>query len=750
MKVAVLWINLSGYVNVALRALASQGCQILVVSAAAQPDAPFDPREFDWIPQRYEYNGKPDANTVAELVDEFSPDVMLASWHVRAYQKACLRMKGRALRVGCGDNQWRGSIRQHAGRVTAPFHLKRFYDAFFVTGERQVTWARKMGFPDERIWTGVYTCDTGAFGSLTTQPRRTPPAFLCAARLSPEKGIGTLLAAYARYRSECKGEPWRLIVAGDGALREEVREAPGVDWRGFVQPPSMPPIFAEASCFVMPSTYEPWCVALHEAAAAGLPMIATSACGAAVHLLQDGYNGCVVSPGSVTGLATALDRISRADSGALEEMGRRSAELSKQFSPDRFANTVIQRGGELLPGLRAESKGSRSTALTVRPRAKAAVIHNHPIHYKDLLFQELTKAGAGIEVVFIASCSKQRFGTRPPTHLSYSHRIGFDRPYESVPAFSRLHFAWRAVSELRPNIVIISGYYAAECWAAWLWARLHKRPIVMWFETNEFDFPRHWPKELIKRVFVRALNAAHVYGTSSAAYLLKLGMRPERIMIKGAVANVETFSRVPINRSYSTDLRRRLIYVGRLAPEKNIGFLLRALAEANARLKAPLLSLKIVGSGRLSDQLDREVAQLGLQGVVEFAGHRSQTELPEIFQEVDFLVLPSLREPWGLTPIEGMLCGLPVLVSTQCGCAADVVTPDTGWTFSPRNRAQLVDLLVGLPAISPARMGEMGRAARCLGSKYSAAACAEKILHSLLSEMSNRPHPLSPTLEANP
>ena len=347
MRVAVLWTRLSGYMNVALRAVASRGCEILVVNEASSPDAPFDGREFAWIAHRHEFSGRPELSKVAGAVESFRPDVTLCSWHVGVYQSVCLRLRGRVLRVGCGDNQWRGTLKQQIGRLIAPVHLRRFYDVLFMPGERQMMWARKMGFAEERIWQGLFTCDVDAFSRARSLRRPDVQAFVCAARLSQEKGIRLLVKAYGLYRQRCEGPPWTLILAGDGPLREEALNVPGVDWRGFVQPTRLPAVFAEAGCFVVPSIFDSWCVALHEAACAGLPLVATSACGAAVHLLQDGYNGCIVSPNSADSMAAAMERMAGKTPGQLAEMGRRSAELSKQFSPERFADTVLERGNEI-------------------------------------------------------------------------------------------------------------------------------------------------------------------------------------------------------------------------------------------------------------------------------------------------------------------------------------------------------------------------------------------------------------------
>jgi glycosyltransferase involved in cell wall biosynthesis len=342
MKVAVLWTGLSGYLSSSLRSLQAKGADLLVMNEAAVSEAPFAEAEYAWIKRRHQHVGKPDFATVMRLLEAFQPDVILSTWHVPAYQRACAAFRRRAMRVGCADNQWRGTLRQQVGRLTSAIYLRRFYDAMFITGERQAVWARRMGFAEDRIWKGLYTCDVEAFSKFPANFSRPDKSFLYAGRLSKEKGIATLCRAYELYRRECRN-PWPLVIAGDGPLRPEVQATRGIDWKGFVQPSELPLLLSEANCFVIASTFEPWCVALHEAASAGLPLICTSECGAAVHLVQDGYNGHLVSPNSVHEMAAAMERVAAAPAAKLAEMGRRSAELAKQFTPDRWSSCVLEK-----------------------------------------------------------------------------------------------------------------------------------------------------------------------------------------------------------------------------------------------------------------------------------------------------------------------------------------------------------------------------------------------------------------------
>jgi glycosyltransferase involved in cell wall biosynthesis len=123
-----------------------------------------------------------------------------------------------------------------------------------------------------------------------------------------------LAAAYRRYRA-VDGDPWPTIVAGTGERAGLLAGIDGVEVVDFVQPSELPALFARAGALVLSSTLEPWGVVIHEAVSAGRSVVCTRACGAAARLVLDGYNGIVVSPGDVVGLAAALSMTS----GATEE-----------------------------------------------------------------------------------------------------------------------------------------------------------------------------------------------------------------------------------------------------------------------------------------------------------------------------------------------------------------------------------------------------------------------------------------------
>jgi glycosyltransferase involved in cell wall biosynthesis len=93
---------------------------------------------------------------------------------------------------------------------------------------------------------------------------------------------------------------------------------------------------------VLPSTFEPWGVVVHEAAAAGLGCVCTTSVGAADTFVRDGENGRIVEAGSTSGLADALrwaHGLSAAERTRASELSRA---LAATVTPERWARTVLE------------------------------------------------------------------------------------------------------------------------------------------------------------------------------------------------------------------------------------------------------------------------------------------------------------------------------------------------------------------------------------------------------------------------
>lgn len=334
---------MNGYINACLKSLSSTGhIDVAVAYAAGHEQAPYANKQFEWVERRYEWDTQPSRLELQRLLGPRVDAVLVNGWNIRGY-RSVLRELGRSgvPRLLYMDNQYSGTPKQWLGRATWRQYIRPYFDAAFVPGERQAEFARLLGFGDNRIMRGSLTADTANFDPPAGLHSERPRALLYVGRLTYKKGVEILRRAYAQYRSNIE-HPWPLYVAGTGPQLGVLEGEPGVTMLGFVQPSGLPSVMWNARVMVSPSLFEPWGVAIHEATAAGLIVIATTAAGAGVHLVQDGYNGYVVPTGDPAELAKALQVTTTLPDARQAEMSQASLLLSRQFSPDRWATYLVE------------------------------------------------------------------------------------------------------------------------------------------------------------------------------------------------------------------------------------------------------------------------------------------------------------------------------------------------------------------------------------------------------------------------
>jgi glycosyltransferase involved in cell wall biosynthesis len=167
-----------------------------------------------------------------------------------------------------------------------------------------------------------------------------------------------------------------------------------------------------------------------------------------------------------------------------------------------------------------------------------------------------------------------------------------------------------------------------------------------------------------------------------------------------------------------------ILWVGQIAPLKNVNRLLRAFAQIKDQFPHKLVITGGQQRWRTSEEL-APIQELGLQDRVHFTGWVADEDLPALYNLADVFAFPSLYEGFGIPLIEAMACGCPTLTSNT-GAPPEVVGT-AGYTVNPRD---VDDIAQGLRAVlsNPPLRAEMRAKGLERAKDFSWDKCARQTL----------------------
>ncbi len=205
--------------------------------------------------------------------------------------------------------------------------------------------------------------------------------------------------------------------------------------------------------------------------------------------------------------------------------------------------------------------------------------------------------------------------------------------------------------------------------------------------------------------------------------------RPVRVIPSGIKldrfqeAAMQENNRQNICNEFHLDLNTPIIlYIGRVAKEKSIDMILKALP--NVLKKLPLSKLLIIGNGPDKEDLQKLVIDLKIEHSVIFAGSRPWVSTPLYYAAADVFVSASTTETQGLTILEAMASGTPVLARNDISFSEMVNHGKTGLLFEDTSTlsTQLIDVLTNKELSH-----SLVEAARITVRSYSAEVFGERI-----------------------
>lgn len=351
---------------------------------------------------------------------------------------------------------------------------------------------------------------------------------------------------------------------------------------------------------------------------------------------------------------------------------------------------------------------------------KILVLVSHPIQYNSPLFSFIaSQSNIDLTVFYtrLDACSPpfdQEFGiiTNWNINLFEGYKYEFVNEGSNKNALLtflglRLSVIVDKIHKLNPAIILIYGWNHIT--------HLHimkhfssKIPIVFRGDSttiddsNKADYINYIKYKLLKWVY-KHVDFVLSPGIASDLYFKKAGLADFQIIRARHAVDNAYFNFFSIyEENLLVDLRDRLlikddevvlVFAGKFIPKKNPLFLIEVFEAISRELKK--IRLVLVGDGKLKNDILNKINRLdsSISRRINILPFQDQKQMKIIYRLADIFILPSSgpKETWGLSINEALASGIPVLVSSKCGCANDLVIEGiNGYIFESNNKSDLI------------------------------------------------------------
>jgi glycosyltransferase involved in cell wall biosynthesis len=162
------------------------------------------------------------------------------------------------------------------------------------------------------------------------------------------------------------------------------------------------------------------------------------------------------------------------------------------------------------------------------------------------------------------------------------------------------------------------------------------------------------------------VSADHIIAVSHYTKNLivsRYGIDPDKIsVVHNAVSRTEAPNIYHVGRSPD---KKIVLFLGRITFQKGPDYFVEAAAKVLEKL--PEVTFVMAGAGDMMPRMIERVAELGIGKNFHFTGFLQGSEVEQIFTMSDLYVMPSVSEPFGISPLEAMIYDVPVIISRQSG-----------------------------------------------------------------------------------
>jgi glycosyltransferase involved in cell wall biosynthesis len=196
--------------------------------------------------------------------------------------------------------------------------------------------------------------------------------------------------------------------------------------------------------------------------------------------------------------------------------------------------------------------------------------------------------------------------------------------------------------------------------------KISHKPLVVHVHATEFDRTGGHPDQRVYNIERQGMHAADciiaVSNFTKGLIVEHYGIPPEKVRVVHNAIDLEDRQDVFVRKN---SWEKIVLFLGRITVQKGPDYFLYAAKRVLEQ--EPDVRFVFAGSGDMESFIIEKAAELGIADRVLFTGFLQGEDIVRAYKMADLFVMPSISEPFGLTPLEAMSHGTPVIISKQSG-----------------------------------------------------------------------------------
>lgn len=270
---------------------------------------------------------------------------------------------------------------------------------------------------------------------------------------------------------------------------------------------------------------------------------------------------------------------------------------------------------------------------------------------------------------FEKEVNEQRKGGRVDSRIGFRNKYTFSGKYGANLMEEVARYAIVAATIAREQQFDVIHAHDWLTYAAGIAAKkVSGKPLVIHVHATEFDRSGENVNQLVYNLERQGMLAADrvitVSNLTRNIVINRYGIDPAKVVTVHNAVDFQSYKELNVERGVKEKV---VTFLGRITYQKGPEYFIEA---ANKVLKAyPNVRFVMAGSGDLMNRSIRRVAKLKMATHFHFTGFLRGMDVQKMFAQSDVYVMPSVSEPFGISPLEAMRSGVPTIISKQSGVA---------------------------------------------------------------------------------